>query len=93
MMVLTDIYCRVNRARGLELLSPEDLLNACRQLAPMNLPIILRSFDSGVMVLQSQAHSDYEITEAVAQLVYNYLLFNNNNYSVYFFKFILSTAD
>ncbi|XP_011499251.1 PREDICTED: vacuolar protein-sorting-associated protein 36 isoform X2 [Ceratosolen solmsi marchali] len=71
MMVLTDIYCRVNRARGLELLSPEDLLNACRQLASMNLPIILRRFDSGVMVLQSQTHSDYEITETVAQLIKN----------------------
>ena len=68
-MVLTDVYCRVNRARGLELLSPEDLLNACRQLAPLNLPIVLRTFDSGVMVLQSRAHSDYEIAEAVSLLV------------------------
>lgn len=70
MMVLTDVYCRVNRARGLELVSPEDLLNACRQLAPLGLPIVLRTFDSGVMVLQSQTHNDYEIAEAVAQLVW-----------------------
>lgn len=69
MMALTDVYCRVNRARGLELLSPEDLLNACRQLAPLSLPIVLRIFDSGVMVLQSRAHNDYEVAEAVSQLV------------------------
>ncbi|XP_001601562.1 vacuolar protein-sorting-associated protein 36 [Nasonia vitripennis] len=69
MMALTDVYCRVNRARGLELLSPEDLLNACRQLAPLSLPIVLRIFDSGVMVLQSRAHSDYEVAEAVSQLI------------------------
>lgn len=69
MMALTDAYCRVNRARGLELVSPDDLLNACRQLAPLNLPIILRIFDSGVMVLQARVHSDYEVAEAVSLLV------------------------
>lgn len=30
MMALADVWCRINRARGLELISPEDLLNACR---------------------------------------------------------------
>lgn len=39
MMTLPDVYCRVNRARGLELISPEDLLNACQMLEHMNLPI------------------------------------------------------
>lgn len=29
-MSLADVWCRVNRARGLELISPEDLLNACK---------------------------------------------------------------
>lgn len=39
MMTLSDVYCRVNRARGLELLSPEDILNACQVLEQMSLPI------------------------------------------------------
>lgn len=69
MMALTDVYCRVNRARGLELLSPEDLLNACRQLAPLSLSIVLRTFDSGVMVIQSSIHNDEDVAEAVSQLV------------------------
>lgn len=38
-MTLSDVYCRINRARGLELLSPEDILNACQMLEQMNLPI------------------------------------------------------
>lgn len=69
MMTLTDVYCRVNRARGMELLSPEDLLNASRQLDPLGLPIVLRIFDSGVMVLQLRTHNDIAITEFIANLV------------------------
>ncbi|XP_017467783.1 PREDICTED: vacuolar protein-sorting-associated protein 36 [Rhagoletis zephyria] len=55
MMSLADVYCRVNRARGLELLSPEDLLHACEQL---NGPIKLRKFPSGAMVLQLESQDD-----------------------------------
>ncbi|XP_063987495.1 vacuolar protein-sorting-associated protein 36 isoform X3 [Diachasmimorpha longicaudata] len=69
MMTLTDVYCRVNRARGLELLSPEDLLNACRQLAPLSLPVVLRVFDSGVMVLQARSHDDNAVVEALVELM------------------------
>ncbi|XP_017106092.2 vacuolar protein-sorting-associated protein 36 [Drosophila bipectinata] len=55
MMSLADVYCRVNRARGLELLSPEDLLHACELLSG---PIRLRSFPSGARVLQLESHDD-----------------------------------
>ncbi|XP_069703210.1 vacuolar protein-sorting-associated protein 36 isoform X2 [Periplaneta americana] len=63
MMALTDVYCRVNRARGLELLSPEDLIQACHMLEKLNLPIRLREFDSGVKVLQLQSHSDANVVK------------------------------
>ncbi|CAD6237417.1 GSCOCG00002302001-RA-CDS [Cotesia congregata] len=69
MMTLTDAYCRVNRARGLELLSPEDLLNASRQLGPLNQPLVLRIFDSGVMVLQARSHDDNAVIEDIAELL------------------------
>ncbi|XP_012528903.2 vacuolar protein-sorting-associated protein 36 [Monomorium pharaonis] len=69
MMTLTDVYCRVNRARGLELLSPEDLLHASRQLAPLGLPIVLRSFDSGVMVLQIRSHDDNAVVDHITELL------------------------
>lgn len=68
-MTLTDVYCRVNRARGLELLSPEDLLHASRQLAPLGLPIVLRTFDSGVMVLQVLSHDDNAVVDSITELV------------------------
>ncbi|KAH0956450.1 hypothetical protein HN011_000604 [Eciton burchellii] len=69
MMTLTDVYCRVNRARGLELLSPEDLLHASQRLAPLDLPIVLRSFDSGVMVLQIRSHDDYAVVDRITELL------------------------
>lgn len=73
MMSLTDVYCRVNRARGLELLSPEDLLNACNMLEKLNLPIRLHTFDSGVKVLQLQSHSDSVVVDRTLEVVsYNY---------------------
>ncbi|CAL1265505.1 unnamed protein product [Larinioides sclopetarius] len=49
---LTEVYCRVNRARGVELISPEDLLNACLMLEKLSLAVKLHKFDSGVMVLR-----------------------------------------
>lgn len=74
LMALTDVYCRVNRARGLELLSPEDFLNGCSMMSKLKLPVILRVFDSGVMVLQLASHSD----EAVALDTYD--LLNQNTF-------------
>ena len=68
-MALTDVYCRVNRARGLELLSPEDLLQACNLLNKLRLPIRLRQFDSGVKVLQLENHSDENVVKNTAVAV------------------------
>ncbi|KAK3599983.1 hypothetical protein CHS0354_012636 [Potamilus streckersoni] len=62
-MTLSDVYCRVNRARGMELLSPEDLLNACEMFEFLKLPVRLKTFDSGVMVLQLLSHSEEEVVK------------------------------
>ncbi|KAL4229714.1 Vacuolar protein-sorting-associated protein 36 [Mactra antiquata] len=69
MMTVTDVYCRVNRARGMELLSPEDLLNACDLFEMLRLPVRLRTFDSGVKVLQLSNHSEEEVTHKTAHVV------------------------
>ncbi len=68
-MALTDVYCRVNRARGLHLLSPEDFLSGCKMLEKMKLPVILRQFDSGVKVLQMASHSDEVVAEDTRNLL------------------------
>lgn len=51
-LALVDIYCMYNRARGTDLISPEDLLIACEKLNYISEKVILRSFTSGVKVLQ-----------------------------------------
>nr|KYP34305.1 Vacuolar protein sorting-associated protein 36 [Cajanus cajan] len=57
---LIDIYCLFNRARGTELISPDDLLQACSLWEKFDVPVVLRKFDSGVMVIQTKSHSDEE---------------------------------
>ncbi len=47
---LTSAYCRVNRARGVQLISPDDLLEACRLMGTLNLPLRMKKFSSGVAV-------------------------------------------
>ncbi len=47
---LTTAYCRVNRARGVELIAPEDLLEAARLMPRLKLPLRLKTFPSGLMV-------------------------------------------
>lgn len=63
---MADAYCRVNRARGLELLSPEDLLHACLMLDG---PIKLRQFPSGAMVLELETHDENVVAEATFELI------------------------
>lgn len=69
MMTLTDVYCRFNRARGMELVSPEDLINAANMFSAVNIPLRLRSFDSGVLVIQVLSHNDEEVIRTTRQML------------------------
>ncbi|MCO5599202.1 hypothetical protein L7F22_053302 [Adiantum nelumboides] len=68
MLALVDVYCLFNRARGTELISPEDLLRACTLWGKIDVPV-LRRFDSGVMVIQSKSQSDDEVFLRVKSLL------------------------
>lgn len=68
-MTLTEAYCRVNRARGMDLISPEDLLNACNKLDQINSPICLYAFDNGVQILQLRSLNMEQVSDEVVQLV------------------------
>ncbi|GAB1293033.1 Vacuolar protein-sorting-associated protein 36 [Apodemus speciosus] len=70
-MSLTEVYCLVNRARGMELLSPEDLVNACKMLEALKLPIRLRVFDSGVMVIELQTHKEEEMVASALETCFH----------------------
>ncbi|VVC91642.1 vacuolar protein-sorting-associated protein 36 [Leptidea sinapis] len=69
LMSLADVWCRVNRARGLELISPEDLLNACKLLQTIDAPMSLRKFPSGACVLQLNSQRDEEVAKATSQMI------------------------
>uniref|UniRef100_A0A158R4Q5 Vacuolar protein-sorting-associated protein 36 n=1 Tax=Syphacia muris TaxID=451379 RepID=A0A158R4Q5_9BILA len=69
MMTMPEAYCRVNRARGLELISPEDLLNACQTLQNLKLPITMHRFPSGVIVLQLREMGVETTIESTADFV------------------------
>ncbi|CAN6464502.1 unnamed protein product [Victoria cruziana] len=69
MIALIDAYCLFNRARGTELISPEDMLQACAIWEKYDVPVMLRKFDSGVKVIQSKTHSDDEVFSRIESLV------------------------
>lgn len=69
MLALVDVYCLFNRARGTELISPEDLLRACTLWGKLDVPVVLRRFDSGVMVIQSKSQSDDEVFLRIKSLM------------------------
>lgn len=60
----------VRRARGTELVSPDDLLAAARLLGGLpRAGLALREFASGVKVVQAASHSDERVCQALAALV------------------------
>ncbi|GAV02512.1 hypothetical protein RvY_13068 [Ramazzottius varieornatus] len=63
LMTLTDVYVYVNRARGFELVSPEDLLRACRLMESLRLPTKLKVFDSGVVTLELSDLMDADVVK------------------------------
>ncbi|KAJ8027994.1 Vacuolar protein-sorting-associated protein 36 [Holothuria leucospilota] len=69
MMALTDVFCRINRARGIELLSPDDLLDACKQFSRLKLPLRLRMFNTGVVVLESISKGEDDKVNQAADLL------------------------
>lgn len=42
MMTLTDAYCLYNRARGTDLVSPDDLVDACKLFGSLGLGMHVR---------------------------------------------------
>ena len=66
MILLADAYCILNRGRGTALVSPEDFLKAAQSLQSLSLPLRLRAFTSGVLVLQDAAHDDRQAATLLA---------------------------
>jgi ESCRT-II complex subunit VPS36 len=61
MITLPDAYCLLNKARGTEPVSPDDLYHASKIIDTLNIGIKFKSFDTGVLVLQLDTMSDDHI--------------------------------
>ena len=48
---LVDLYCMYNRARGIDLISPEDLNVACSRLNSISQKFMLKIYRSGVKTI------------------------------------------
>ena len=68
-ITLPDLYCLYNRARGTEMISPDDLYRACELLADLRLPIQLHRFSSGVLVVRAASLDDSEISKEILKLL------------------------
>ncbi|KAI1131357.1 EAP30/Vps36 family-domain-containing protein [Nemania abortiva] len=65
-MSLVDLWAMFNRARGgVELVSPNDFEKAARLWEKLKLPVRLRTFKSGVMVVQSRDRTDETTIKAL----------------------------
>ncbi|KAI1333259.1 Vps36-domain-containing protein [Xylariaceae sp. FL0255] len=65
-MSLVDLWAMFNRARGgVELVSPADFEKAVRLWEKLKLPVRLRTFKSGVMVVQSRDRTDETTIKAL----------------------------
>lgn len=68
MMTLTDVYCLFNRARGTNMISPDDLLKALDLMKELGLGMSRRSFKSGVLVIQDDSFDDGVMAKKLANL-------------------------
>lgn len=68
MMTLTDVYCLFNRARGTNMISPNDLLKALDLMKELGLGMSKRSFKSGVLVIQDDAFDDEVMAKKLTDL-------------------------
>ncbi|KAL3160840.1 hypothetical protein ABBQ38_009245 [Trebouxia sp. C0009 RCD-2024] len=69
MMAMADVYCLFNRARGSELVSPDDLLQACSCFSQAGVPLSLKQFSTGALVVQSRSHSTGQVCARIGELV------------------------
>ncbi|VUZ55979.1 unnamed protein product [Hymenolepis diminuta] len=65
---LTTAYCRINRARGVQLIAPYDLIQAARLMPSLNLPLRLKTFPSGLKVLQLASESEEATLKSTCEL-------------------------
>ncbi len=70
MMALTDLYVLYNRARGVHLVSPQDLYKAVSMWSnQVKVPARLRKFPSGTTVVEADSMNEDKLSQRVLQFV------------------------
>jgi ESCRT-II complex subunit VPS36 len=67
-MTLTDVYCLYNRARGSNLISPDDMVKAVGMMNELKIGVSQRVFPSGLAVLQEDSLDDVTMAQKLLQL-------------------------
>ncbi|KAF8437417.1 EAP30/Vps36 family-domain-containing protein [Terfezia claveryi] len=57
-ITLVDLWAMYNRARGIDLISPTDMERAAGLFEKLKLPVRLRKFKSGILVVHEAGHTD-----------------------------------
>jgi ESCRT-II complex subunit VPS36 len=68
-ITLVDLWALFNRARGIDLISPCDLEKAARLLERLRLPVRLRMFKSGLLVVQDARSTDAETVRRILEWI------------------------
>lgn len=68
-MSLVDAYCIYNRARGTDLISPNDMLKAASLFSSLHLPLKLREYSSGVLAIEGKGHSTDDVRRRLEEML------------------------
>lgn len=69
-LTLSEVYCCFNRARCMDLVSPDDIKEACKLLKDIpDAQLTLIQYESGLIVVQKQSCDNQEILEKTFKLV------------------------
>lgn len=68
-ITLVDLWAVFNRARGIDLISPSDMEKAALMFEKLKLPVRLRKFRSGLLVVQEARSTDAETVRRITAWV------------------------
>jgi len=66
---LIDLYCMYNRARGTDLISPDDLNIACKKLHQSSQRFMMKTYPSGVVTVQSKMFNEAAYYQRLAETI------------------------
>jgi hypothetical protein len=69
LLTLPEAYCLYNRARGTDLVSPDDIVACLPLLDQLGLPVVVETLPSGVRLLAPRPAGGRTIAEAVADQI------------------------